>query len=98
MTGPRPPVRTTDEQRRRIAEQKTLIGAEPGFASGPRNGKRQEEERGLVTRQPERQFLAPPRAHPRPQPEEANNPHPSRSLWHYTDKHPAVKGKKHVQE
>ena len=98
MTGPRPPVRNADEPRRRIAEQKTLIGAEPGFASGSRNGKQEEVDRGLGTRAPERQFLAPPRARSRPQPEEANNPHPSRSLWHYTDKHPAVKGKKHVQE
>jgi NADPH-dependent 2,4-dienoyl-CoA reductase/sulfur reductase-like enzyme len=30
--------------------------------------------------------------------EEESNPHPTRSLWHYTDKHPAVKGKKNVQK
>ena len=105
VTGPRPPIRQTGEQRRQIAEQKrqvaeqrTLISEEAGFEPRPRAGKTKEEAVERVTRVPDRQFIAPPRAQTRTQPEEAGNPHPSRSLWHYTDKHPAVKGRKHVQE
>jgi hypothetical protein len=88
-------VRQADEQRRRVADQKTLISPEASFAPGGRRGAQGKEEIELVTRSPERQFIAPPGARSR-QPKEADNPHPSRSLWHYTDKHPAVKRQKHV--
>jgi hypothetical protein len=75
-----------------MAEQKTLTGADPADTY---YGKKPAEVE-LVTRSPERQFMAPPGARPPVAPEEEDNPHPSRSLWHYTDKHPAIKRKKHV--
>jgi hypothetical protein len=81
-----------------VPEQKTLIGTVPGFKPGPPAEKTREEKVELVTHAPDRQFIAPPGARNRARPEEVSNPHPSRSLWHYTDKHPVVKGKKHVQE
>ncbi len=108
VTGPRPPVRATDERRRRIADQKTIISADPAetyagqktlIGTEPaetRASKPAEEEPVLIARSPERQFIALPGARPPVPPEEESNPHPSRSLWHYTDKHPAIKGKKHV--
>ncbi|HEY0755808.1 MAG TPA: FAD-dependent oxidoreductase [Ktedonobacteraceae bacterium] len=102
VTGPRPPVRQMDERRRRIAEQKTLVNPEARLAPGGQAGKPQqaskpkEAEREQMSRAPDRQFIAPPGMQPQGKPGEENNPHPSRSLWHYTDKHPAVKGKKHV--
>ncbi|HEX7736042.1 MAG TPA: FAD-dependent oxidoreductase [Ktedonobacteraceae bacterium] len=95
VTGPRPPVRQADDQRRRIADQKTLISPDASPAPGGRRGAQGTEEIKLVTRSPERQFIAPPGARSS-QPEKDSNPHPSRSLWHYTDKHPAVKRQKHV--
>jgi NADPH-dependent 2,4-dienoyl-CoA reductase/sulfur reductase-like enzyme len=109
VTGPRPPVRPTDERRRRIADQKTIIGVDPADTyagqktpagtdpAGPHAGGKPEEEVVLIARSPERQFIALRSARPPVPPEEESNPHPSRSLWHYTDKHPAIKkGKKHV--
>jgi NAD(P)H-nitrite reductase large subunit len=77
----------TGAQRQWLADQRTLISEEPIFASKPPNGAHQEdqkEEVELVVRVPERQFIPPPTR---------RNPHPSRSLWHYTNKHPAVNGK-----
>lgn len=47
-----------------------------------------------LVRVPERQFRSP--SGMRAQPNQLDNPHPSRSLWHYTDKHPAIKGKSDV--
>lgn len=85
----RPLFRGTDDRRQRISAQQTLIGESDGFAQGTQEGVE------LVTRNPERQFIAPPGA--RQQTDEIPNPHPSRSLWHYTDKHPVVKGRRHVQ-
>lgn len=88
-TAARPVVfRGTDDRKQRIAEQQTLIGGNGGFG---------EEEVELVARAPERQFIAPPMARPQPRTDALPNPHPSRSIWHYTDKHPVVKGKRHVQ-
>jgi NADPH-dependent 2,4-dienoyl-CoA reductase/sulfur reductase-like enzyme len=160
VTGPRRPVREIDEQRQRIADQRTIFNGETGAITEPRgnraaadqrtifngeigatteprasrpranqqalNGeeigatteprinKRSGEEIGatteprvnkkpeevveLVARVRDRQFIAPPIVRTNTKPEAANNPHPSRSLWHYTDKHPVVKGNKHVQE
>jgi NADPH-dependent 2,4-dienoyl-CoA reductase/sulfur reductase-like enzyme len=97
VAGPRPPVRNTDE-RWRIAGQQTLIGAETDPAPAGRAGKKQAEGVGeLVGRPPDRQFIAPPVVHTNvPSEKEKKNPHPSRSLWHYTDQHPVVKGKKYV--
>jgi hypothetical protein len=91
-------VRQGDERRRRIAEQQTLIGTETGFVAGTRADQAQGDGVELLARGPDRQFIALPKARTNVPPEGANNPHPSRSLWHYTDKHSAIKGKKHVQE
>jgi hypothetical protein len=108
VTGPRAPVRPGDEQRRRIADQKTIIGVDPADTyagqktltgaepAETRTGGKAEEDAVLIARSPERQFIALRGARPPVPPEEEKNPHPSRSLWHYTDKHPAIKGKKHV--
>lgn len=81
--------------RQRIADQKTLVNDGPGFASA---GGGQEEEVELVVRVPERQFITPPTPRSRTKADPEPNPHPSRSLWHYTNKHPAVKGKNNVQK
>lgn len=98
VTGPHPPVRQGDERQRRIAEQQTLIGTEAGFAAGTHADQSPGAGREPLARGPDRQFIALPKARTNVPPEKANNPHPSRSLWHYTDKHSAIKGKKHVQE
>ena len=45
----------------------------------------------LLNTPPERQFIPPPLARGG-EAKKAGNPHPSRSLWHYTDKYPIVKG------
>ena len=64
-----------------IANRPTLVEADP---VEPVRG-----DTGLVP-VPTRQFISAPnkRAHG-----QAENPHPSRSLWHYTDKHAAFKGR-----
>ena len=84
------------------ADQQTIRSGEVGATTEPRANKQSEKTREevveLVVRVPDRQFIAPPIVRTNTKPEVAENPHPSRSLWHYTDKHPAVKGKKHVQE
>jgi NAD(P)H-nitrite reductase large subunit len=73
--------------RQRIAEQKTLVSEGPGFGSPMP----QPEEVELVVRVPERQFISPPAPRPRAKSDPTSNPHPSRSLWHYTNKQPAIK-------
>lgn len=93
-SGSRSTDRGTRERRQRIAEQKTLIGTGPGESG---NGA-SKEEREAIFRVPERQFIAPPGASSRERINQTDNQHPSRSLWHYTNKHPAVKGKGNVQK
>jgi hypothetical protein len=78
-------------ERRRISEQQTLVGASPDVPIEA------EEEVELVVRLPARQFI-PPLARPQVQTDPLPNPHPSRSLWHYSSKLPAVKGKENVQK
>ena len=86
----------TDSLRKQIAAQPTLVGEDNG--SAPTTGKPQEEEVELVVRVPERQFIAPPIKRREAKTDALPNPHPSRSLWHYTSKQPAVKGKGNVQK
>lgn len=64
----------------RLTAQPTLIGESGGF------------EAEKAPKAPTRQFIAPPK---RTQ-EQTGNPHPSRSLWHYTGQYHAIKGKRHV--
>ncbi len=78
-------------ERRRISEQQTLVGESPDVPTEA------EEEVELVVRLPARQFI-PPLARPQVQTDPLPNPHPSRSLWHYSNKLPAVKGKGNVQK
>jgi len=78
-------------ERRRISEQQTLVGASPDVPTEA------EEEVELVVRLPARQFI-PPLARPQVQTDQLPNPHPSRSLWHYSSKLPAVKGRENVQK
>ena len=68
----------------RLIEQPTLIGESGGFEA--------KKEPDVPVHQPARQFIAPPKR-AREQP---GNPHPSRSLWHYSGKYPAIKGKRNV--
>jgi NADPH-dependent 2,4-dienoyl-CoA reductase/sulfur reductase-like enzyme len=90
---------TEPRPRKRVqAEQRTALNGEIGRDTEPRATKQQDEVVELVTKTQPRQFIAPPIVRTTVQPEKTSNPHPSRSLWHYTDKHPAVGGKKHVQE
>ena len=86
----------TDGLRKQLAAQPTLIGDEDGF--GPPAGRPQAEEADLVARASERQFIAPPAKRREARTDALPNPHPSRSLWHYTSKQPAVKGKGNVQK
>jgi NAD(P)H-nitrite reductase large subunit len=86
----------TGANRVHIAAQKTLI--EETMGSLRAQGKGNVEEQ--IAHMPERQFFAPP-AIPGKEEQEldtSSNRHPSRSLWHYTDKHPAAKGKDNVQK
>jgi hypothetical protein len=78
-------------ERRRISEQQTLVGESPDVPTEA------EEEVELVVHLPARQFI-PPLARPQVQTDPLPNPHPSRSLWHYSNKLPAVKGKGNVQK
>lgn len=76
-----------DERRTRIADQKTLIGVDSDESPVVSSGRKRGEDVELVVRGTG-QFIALPGAKKRV-PEE--NPHPSRSIWHYTNKLPAVK-------
>jgi NADPH-dependent 2,4-dienoyl-CoA reductase/sulfur reductase-like enzyme len=49
----------------------------------------------IVTRRPGQQFVAP---FDENHFAEDENPHPTRSIWHYTDKHPAIKRKNNVPQ
>ncbi len=66
----------------RLAAQPTLISESGSF----------EAERTPEAPVPVRQFIAPPKRAQEP----TDNPHPSRSLWHYTGQYPAIKGPRNV--
>ena len=87
----------TDDRLQRIAAQRTLIGDTDGFEQS-RLARGSQEEVELVARKPARQFIALSTAGPQRHTDALPNPHPTRSLWHYTDKHPVVKGRRHVQK
>jgi len=91
---PHPPNhQAAKEQRQQIAEQRTLIGEDPKF--GPKVPFWEEDApQGHGS---ERQFISPLK-HSQDETDALANPHPSRSLWHYSSKLPAVKGKNHVQK
>lgn len=81
-TGPQPVAsipQTADVLR--VSEQATLVGTHVGFGD--------EEAQSQSGQRSARQFMAPPALHKQTDP--LDNPHPSRSLWHYTDKQPVVK-------
>lgn len=88
----------TDIVRTQMAAQPTLIGQESGFMPAVPASQLPEEEGELVVRLPERQFIASPLKRREQRAGAQSNPHPSRSLWHYTNKHPAVKGKGNAQK
>lgn len=94
--GPQQSFPDTNGLRKQLAAQPTLIGEESDF--GPIAGKPPEGEAELVVRVPERQFIAPPARRRETKTDALPNPYPSRSLWHYTNKQPAVKGKGNVQK
>lgn len=82
-TSPQPAARTDKHQR--IAEQATLVGNHARFADEAE----QDFWGGL---QPStRQFITPPTTNKHKRIDPLDNPHPSRSLWHYTGKQPVVK-------
>jgi NAD(P)H-nitrite reductase large subunit len=96
--GPPTTFADTDEQRTQLAAQPTLVGEDSGFASAVPASQPQENEAELAARMPERQFIASPVRRRETKAGALPNPHPSRSLWHYTNKHPAVKGKGNAQK
>jgi NAD(P)H-nitrite reductase large subunit len=96
--APRQEVPETDEPRKQLAAQPTLIGESGGFQEAAPASKPPEEEAELVVRVPERQFIAPPVGRRETKTGAQPTVHPSRSLWHYTSKLPAVKGKGNAQK
>jgi NAD(P)H-nitrite reductase large subunit len=83
---PVPPILPTGQRTgdlQRISDKATLIGASTGFT--------EKEEPNARVPQSTRQFLAPLAKQKPNQTEPLDNPHPSRSLWHYTGKLPVVK-------
>lgn len=69
-----------------LADQKTLLDENSSWQA-KRPGTPEHEDGALTGRGPERQFIPP---------QVSSNPHPSRSLWHYTNKVPVVKGNGNV--
>jgi NAD(P)H-nitrite reductase large subunit len=96
--GPPQTFPDTDGLRTQLAAQPTLIGEESGFASAVPASLPQEDEEEQVVPMSERQFIAPPLRRRETKAGAQANPHPSRSLWHYTNKHSAVKGKGNAQK
>jgi len=96
--GPPQTFPETDAVRTKMAAQPTLVGQESGFIPVVPANSLPEEEGEQVVHLPERQFIAPPLRRREQKTGAQPNPHPSRSLWHYTNKHPAVKGKGNAQK
>lgn len=96
-SGPEQPLPDTDGVRKQLAAQPTLIGEERSSASASAS-RPEVEDVELVVRVPERQFIASPANRREAKTGAQSNLHPSRSLWHYTNKQPAVKGKGNAQK
>ncbi|MGH2510460.1 MAG: hypothetical protein ACRDHZ_24050, partial [Ktedonobacteraceae bacterium] len=83
-TGPQPvPTGSRTDALQRIANQTTLIGTPAGFID--------DDAQEVWRQRSTRQFIAPVVTHSQKQTDPLGNPHPSRSLWHYTGKQPIVK-------
>lgn len=82
--GSAPFFNTGNQQR--ITPSSRLPAESPAFEVR----RRVEEEQARQVYLPERQFITQPLV--RELKDTPDNPHPSRSLWHYSAKHPAVKG------